>query len=138
MLRAGSKYYFTKLTDGEKNLYNHITDALDRFDPALSIHAGMGKPFTVDIKKILKYVLLDNPGFFYINKDFVIKQTPMYIQIYFQYEYTQTEAERLSLNRIKISTPRSLSSIIRKLYAMALIMSLSRKVSRIELTARNN
>ena len=96
MLRAGSKFYFSKLTDGEKNLYNHISETLGRFDPALSIHAGMGKPFTVDIKKIITYVLLDNPGIFYLNKDYVIKQTPMYIQICFNYEYTQAEAEKLS------------------------------------------
>ena len=96
MLRNGSKFYFSKLTDGEKNLYNHITDALDRFDPALSIHAGMSKPFTVDIKKILNYVVLDNPGYFYLNKKYVLKETPMYMQLCFQYDYTQAEAENLS------------------------------------------
>ena len=96
MLRAGSKFYFSKLTDGEKNLYNNITGALGRFDPALSVHAGMGKPFAVDIQKILNYVLLDNPGYFYLNKNYVIKQTPMYIQLCLQYDYTQTEAEKLS------------------------------------------
>jgi hypothetical protein len=97
MLRVGSKFYFSKLTDGEKNLYTHISDTLGRFDPALSIHAGMGKPFTVDIQKVLTYVLLDNPGFFYLNKDrVIIKQTPMYIQLCFQYDYTVTEVEQLS------------------------------------------
>jgi hypothetical protein len=97
MLRAGSKFYFSKLTDGEKNLYNHITDTLGRFDPALSIHAGMGKPFSVDIKKIMTWVLLDNPGLFYLDRDrIIIKQTPMYIQLCFQYDYTQTEVEKLS------------------------------------------
>jgi len=97
MLRNGSKFYFSKLTDGEKNLYSHITNSLDRFDPALSIHAGMGKDFAIDIKKILTYALLDNPGYFYLDKSrVVIKQTPMYIQVCFQYDYTQAEAEKLS------------------------------------------
>jgi len=97
MLRAGSKFYFSKLTDGEKNLYNRITDALGHFDPALSIHAGTGKDFTIDIKKILTYVLLDNPAFFYLDKNRIVtKQTPMYIQLCFQYDYTQAEAEKLS------------------------------------------
>jgi len=97
MLRAGSKFYFSKLADGEKNLYNRITDALGRFDPALSIHAGTGKDFTVDIQKILKWALLDNPGLFYLDRhNIVIKQTPMYIQLFFQYNYTQAEAEKLS------------------------------------------
>jgi hypothetical protein len=97
MLRNGSKFYFSKLTDGEKNLYNHITGALDRFEPALSIHAGMGKDFTVDMVKILTHVLLDNPGYFYLDKSRIVtKQTPMYIQLCFQYDYTQAEAGQLS------------------------------------------
>jgi transglutaminase/protease-like cytokinesis protein 3 len=101
MLHSGSRFYFTKLSDGEKNLYDHIAETLDRFDPALSIHAGMGKPFTVDIQKILTYVLLDNPAYFYLDKDrIVVKQTPMHIQLCFQYGCTQTEAEKLS-DRIK-------------------------------------
>jgi hypothetical protein len=97
MLRAGSKFYLSKLTDGEKNLYNHISGALGRFEPALSLHAGMGKDFTVDIQKVLTYALLDQPGLFYLNKDCVIiKQTPMYIQLCFEYDYLQAETERLS------------------------------------------
>jgi hypothetical protein len=97
MLRAGSKFYFSKLMDGEKNVYNHISGALSRFEPALSLHAGMGKDFTADIQKVMTYVLLDQPGLFYLNKDCVIvKQTPMYIQLCFQYSYTQSEAECLS------------------------------------------
>jgi len=97
MLRAGSKFYYSKLTDGEKNLYDRITDALGCFAPALSIHAGMGRDFTVDIQKILTWVLLDNPGLFYLDSSrIIIKQTPMYIQLCFQYDYTQAEAEKLS------------------------------------------
>ena len=97
MLPNGSKYYFTKLTDGEKNLYNHICDTLGRFEPALSIHAGMGKDFTLDVGEILTAVFFDNPGYFYLDRNrIVIKQTPMYLQLCFQYDYTQAEAERLS------------------------------------------
>jgi len=96
VLRNGSKYYFSQLAEGEKNLYVNICGALDRFEPALSLHAGMGRPFTVDMQKILRYVLLDNPGYFYLNKScVVIKQTPMYIQLCFQYDYTRAEAEAL-------------------------------------------
>ena len=58
--------------------------ALLRFEPALSIHAGMGKAFTVDTKKIMTAVLFDNPVFFYLDRRRVItKQTPMYIQLFF-------------------------------------------------------
>lgn len=97
MIRNGSKYYFSKLIDGEKSLYNHICGALDRFEPALSVHAGMGKEFAVDMQKILASVLFDNPVYFYLDKSrVIIKQTPMYIQLCFQYDYTQPEAETLS------------------------------------------
>ena len=97
MLRGGAKFYMSTLTDGEKNLYSNISDALERFEPALSVHAGMGKAFSVDIQKILTAVLFDNPGFFHLNKScVVIKQTPIYIQLCFQYDYKQKEAEKLN------------------------------------------
>ena len=35
----GSRLYYSRLTDGEKNLYDRICEALLRFEPALSIHA---------------------------------------------------------------------------------------------------
>lgn len=96
MNNIGSKYYYSRMTDGEKNLYNRICEALLRFEPALSVHAGMGKAFTVDTKKIMTAVLFDNPVFFYLNRhQVIIKQTPMYIQLIFQYDYTKEEAERL-------------------------------------------
>lgn len=92
----GSKFYYSRLTDGEKNLYDRICEALLRFEPALSLHAGMGKAFTVDTGKIMTAVLFDNPVFFYLNRHRVIvKQTPMYIQLIFQYDYTKEEAEQL-------------------------------------------
>lgn len=92
----GSKFYFSRLSDGEKNLYNRICEALLRFEPALSVHAGMGKAFTIDTKKIMTAVLFDNPVFFYLNRhQVVIKQTPMYIQLIFRYDYTKEEAEQL-------------------------------------------
>lgn len=41
-------------------------------------------------------VLFDNPVFFYLNRHRVItKQTPMYIQLIFQYDYAKEEAEQL-------------------------------------------
>lgn len=96
MNEGGSKFYYSRLTDGEKNLYDKICEALLRFEPALSVHAGMGKAFAVDTKKIMTAVLYDNPIFFYLDRHRVIvKQTPMYIQLIFQYDYTKEEAKRL-------------------------------------------
>jgi len=97
MLKNGSKYYFTKLTDGEKNLYTHITQTLDTFEPALSVHAGMGQDFALDMERILTAVFFDNPGYFYLDRHrIVIKRTPMYLQLCFQYDYTRAEAEAFS------------------------------------------
>ena len=108
----GSRFYYSRLTDGEKNLYDRICEALLRFEPALSIHAGMGKAFTVDTKKIMTAVLFDNPVFFYLDRRRVItKQTPMYIQLIFQYDYTKEEAEKLWAeveNRIELFIKNSI------------------------------
>ena len=92
----GSKFYYSRLTDGEKNVYHRICEALLRFEPALSLHAGMGKAFTIDTQKSMTAVLFDNPVFFYLDRHRVItKQTPMYIQLVFQYDYAQEEAEQI-------------------------------------------
>ena len=97
MLRVGSRFYFSRLTDSEKNLYRLIADSIERYEPALSIHADTNKCVALDIQKVLSRVLLDNPGLFYLNSNNpVIKQTPNYTQLYFQYDYTQAEANRLS------------------------------------------
>ncbi len=92
----GSKFYYSRLTDGGKFLYDKIAGAFLRFEPAISLHAGMGKPFSVDITKILEAVIFDNPVFFYVNRSrIVIQQSPMYIQLHFQYTHEKAEAEAL-------------------------------------------
>ena len=90
----GSKFYYSRLTDGEKQVYDRICEALLRFEPALSFHAG--KAFLFDIKKIITAVLFDNPVFFYLNRHRIVtKQTPLYIQLVFQYDYEKDEADAL-------------------------------------------
>ncbi len=96
MNNKGSKYYYSRLSDGEKNIYDKICSALLNFEPALSIHSGAGKSFAFDIEDILIDVIFDNPVFFYVNRERVmIKRTPMYLQLIFNYDYTQEEAESL-------------------------------------------
>jgi len=95
MLPHGSRFYFSKLSDGEKDIYNSISDALDRFEQTVSIRAGIGR--LSDIQKIFEYILLDNPGFFYLDKRrFEYSQSFMSAQIRFQYDYTRSEAEQFS------------------------------------------
>ncbi len=92
----GSKFYYSRLSEGGKNLYDKICGAFLRFEPALSLHAGMGKSFALDVQKILEAVLFDNPVFFYVNRSrIVVQQSPMYIQLHFQYTHTQAEAQEL-------------------------------------------
>ncbi len=96
MTDKGSKFYYSRLSDGEKNIYDKMCGALLRFEPALSLHAGMGKAFSIDTHKIIEAVLFDNPVFFYVNRNrIVVKQTPLYIQFNFQYTYEKEEAEQL-------------------------------------------
>ncbi len=96
MTDKGSKFYYSRLTDGEKQLYDKICEALLRFEPALSVHAGTGKAFSVDPQKLMTAVLFDNPIFFYVNRhQIIMKQTPMYIQLCFRYTYEKAEAEQL-------------------------------------------
>lgn len=93
----GSRFYFSQQDDGEKNLYRRIFEALNRSEPALAIHAGMGREFTVDIQKVLNWVLLDNPGLFGLNRhNITVKQTPLYIQLCFRYDYSPAEVEKLT------------------------------------------
>ncbi len=96
MDNKGSKYYYSRLSYGEKNVYNKLCDALLNFEPAISMHAGMGKPFEIDIEEVIAAVIFDNPVFFYVNRErIMIRQSPMYIQVVFNYDYRRDEAERL-------------------------------------------
>ncbi|MBQ9847935.1 MAG: hypothetical protein IJO64_02630 [Clostridia bacterium] len=96
MTDKGSKFYYSRLSNGEKNIYDKMCGALLRFEPALSLHAGMGKAFSIDTHKIIEAVLFDNPVFFYVNRNrIVVKQTPLYIQFNFQYTHEKEEAEQL-------------------------------------------
>ena len=133
----GSKFYYSRLTDGEKNLYDRICEALLRFEPALSLHAGMGKAFTVDTGKIMTAVLFDNPVFFYLNRHRVIvKQTPMYIQLIFQYDYTKEEAEQrvdrtleeLGLMDLKHRYNHKISGGEKRMAAIATILAMEPQV----------
>ncbi len=92
----GSKYYYSRLNDIEKELYQQICDALLQFKHALSVAVGDGAALSLDITKLMTAVLFDNPVFFYVNRErVIIQQTPMYLQLIFQYDYEKPEAEGL-------------------------------------------
>ncbi len=94
MENKGSKYYYSRLSDGEKQLYDKLCGALLRFEPALSFHSA--KPFEVDIERVFLAVMLDNPIFFYVNRERVkVAVAPTYIRLSFDYDYGRREAEEL-------------------------------------------
>ena len=79
----GSKYYYSRLADNEKDIYNRICEALLRFEPTLSVKGAS----STDMQKILNAVLFDNPVFFYLNsRSVMIARSPFGLQLMFHYD----------------------------------------------------
>jgi len=88
----GSKYYYSRLTDDEKDIYNRICTSLLNFEPKLFINRAS----YTDIHKILNAVLFDNPVFFYLNSNgIMIARGPLGIELRFGYDYSQSDADAL-------------------------------------------
>ncbi len=88
----GSKYYYSRLSTDEKDIYNNISNALLKFEPTLSIK----NISSLDIHKILNAVLFDNPVFFYLNsRGIMIARSQFGMQLQFQYDYSKSEAEAM-------------------------------------------
>ncbi len=88
----GSKYYYSRLTDDEKDIYNRICTSLLNFEPTLSVKAVSSS----DMHKILNAVLFDNPVFFYLNSNgIMIARSPLGLELRFQYDYTKSEADAM-------------------------------------------
>ncbi len=96
MRADGSKYYFSRLSADGKMLYERMCRALLDFEPVFSVQAPKGKPFRLDVEDVLEAVIFDNPVFFYLNRESIgIRQSPRYIQICFEYNYTKERADAL-------------------------------------------
>ena len=88
----GSKYYYSRLSDDEKDIYNCICESLLRFEPTLSVKAVS----STKIQKILNAVLFDNPVFFYLNsRSVMIARSPFGLQLMFHYDYSKSEADAM-------------------------------------------
>ncbi len=88
----GSKYYYSRLSTDEKDIYNNISNALLKFEPTLFIK----NISSLDIHKILNAVLFDNPVFFYLNsRGIMIARSQFGLQLQFQYDYSKSEAEAM-------------------------------------------
>ena len=88
----GSKYYYSRLTEDEKVVYNRICEALLCFESTLVVN----QISSVSIHKILNSVLFDNPVFFYLNSDgIMIAKSPMGLKLIFRYDYSKSEADAM-------------------------------------------
>jgi hypothetical protein len=58
-----SRYYFTRLTDDQKTIYNTILSGIKACSPKIKMSL---KPIN-EIAMILNYILLDNPMIFYVS-----------------------------------------------------------------------
>lgn len=88
----GSKYYYSRLAEREQEIYHRISESLLRFETTLSI----GRISSADVQRIINAVLFDNPVFFYLNSQNIrLVQSPVGLELWFQYDYSQLEAEAL-------------------------------------------
>ena len=90
MDNTGSKYYYSRLNDGQKRVYNDICGALLRFEPMLNVR----RISAAEISKVMNYVLLDNPVFFYLNKKRVATAKTIFgLTLMFHYDYSENDAK---------------------------------------------
>ena len=88
----GSKYYYSRLSEDEKDIYSRICQALLHFEPTLSVKGAS----SANIQKILNAVLFDNPVFFYLNsRRVMIAKSPFGLQLMFCYDYSKSEADTM-------------------------------------------
>ena len=66
MLKSKSKYYYDKLDEESKKIYNSILSAWEARNPNASFKMNPVSK-SKDIQKILKYIEIDNPGLFYVD-----------------------------------------------------------------------
>jgi len=66
MLKSRSKYYYSKLDNDNKSVYDSILSAWEAKNPNASFTLNpLNK--NIDIQKALEYIKIDNPGLFYVD-----------------------------------------------------------------------
>jgi len=66
MLKSKSRYYYTRLDNNSRGIYNGILSAWEARKPDPSFIANPANTHA-DIPKIVKYIAFDNPGLFYVD-----------------------------------------------------------------------
>ena len=100
MDNSGSKFYYSRLTDRLKELYDELSRAILNFESTLRL--GAQRYSSTELKRTVEGVIFDNPVFFYLESN-KVKTTvsPLGMMILLDYDYTREESERLwaELNR---------------------------------------
>ncbi len=95
-------YYYESLSNKEKEIYKKIENAINNMHRKVMVDNSIKSK---NLTKILQFVLLDNPKYFYVNiQKFREIDTFFNKEIEFDYIYTREEQEVLSeriLNRAK-------------------------------------
>gem|GEM_PF-4014825 len=104
MLKSKSKFYYSRLDNTAKRIYNVVLSALEarNSNPSFMVNPLASKP---DIQKILQYISHDNPGLFYVDfSHFLIRSslTSVSLQINFLYNNRQIDAPKCSLIVCKV------------------------------------
>jgi len=66
MLKSKSKYYYSKLDEENKKIYDTILCAWEAKKQSASFSMNPLSKY-IDVQKVLEYIKLDNPGLFYVD-----------------------------------------------------------------------
>ena len=91
-INNGYGYYFSRLNDDEKQIYESIRKALLNYETKFNV----GKARTLSINKAVNAVFYDNPALFYPDKKRIGYAAGLFGTIMmFSYNYTEKEAGRI-------------------------------------------
>jgi len=133
MLKSKSKFYYSRLDNTAKRIYNVVLSALEALNsnPSFMVNPLGRKP---DIQKILQYISHDNPGLFYVDfSHFLIRSslTNISLQMNFLYKNQQIDAMEKQIESVitKIFASRGIASMDAYNRELALHDSLVKNVS---------
>ena len=107
------RYYYTLLSDKEKNIYKKVYGAV--VSVLSTVEFQQADIFKVDISKIVEYIILDNPHIFYLDeKNIKIYSSLLKVDVDFTYLYSKDEIEILQQ---KVNA--ALGEIVRRVKAVS-------------------
>jgi hypothetical protein len=104
MIESKSKYYYTRLTKSEKNVYDSILSewAARNRAPSFINNLLSGK---IDIQKIVNFVSWDNPGLFYVDfSRFTYMTMALKVTIQSEFLYSDKQITEIENQLRQIST----------------------------------